>query len=167
MIYEATGNDDHFLPGRYFGPQDIAFINGINDELLDDVIQTTVLIFKICPSATEINIYGESSPTSGKQYFAPLEFVCLVDRADMTTDADDFGPDRKQNVAFKFMEKDLQKSNLFPQTGDLVLFNEMFHEIDDVVQQQFMGGQPKKSLSIIVNCHYTTLAKVDIVERQS
>ena len=112
-------------------------------------------------------MYGESSPQTGKQYFTPVEFTCLVDRADMSTEADDFGPDRKQNVAFKFMEKDLQDANLYPQTGDLVLFNEMFHEIDDVVQQQLLGGQPEKSFSIIVNCHYTTLAKVDIIERQS
>ncbi len=167
MIFEATGSNSPGLFGRYFGVQDIAFINGINDELLGDVIQTVVMVFKVCPTATQINIYGESDPKGGKQYFTPVEFVCLVDRADMTTDADDFGPDRKQNVAFKFMEKDLQNSNLFPQTGDLVLFNEMFHEIDDVVQQQLLGGQPEKSFSLIVNTHYTTLSKVDIVERQS
>lgn len=155
------------LPGRYFSERDISFINGINDELLGDVIQTEVTLFKMAADVTKANIYGESSPQTGKQYFPGIQLVCLVDRADMTTDADDFGPDRKQNVAFKFMEKDLQKLDFFPQTGDLVLFNEMYHEIDDVVQQQFLGGQPIKSFSIIVNTHYTSLSKVDLVERQS
>lgn len=155
------------LPGRYFSERDISFINGINDELLGDVIQTEVTLFKMAADVTKTNIYGESSPKTGKQYFPGIQLVCLVDRADMTTDADDFGPDRKQNVAFKFMEKDLQKLDFFPQTGDLVLFNEMYHEIDDVVQQQFLGGQPIKSFSIIVNTHYTSLSKVDLVERQS
>lgn len=155
------------LPGRYFSERDISFINGINDELLGDVIQTEVTLFKMAADVTKQNIYGESSPKTGKQYFPGIQLVCLVDRADMVTDADDFGPDRKQNVAFKFMEKDLQKLDFFPQTGDLVLFNEMYHEIDDVVQQQLMGGQPIKSLSIIVNTHYTSLSKVDLVERQS
>ncbi len=155
------------LPGRYFSERDISFINGINDELLGDVIQTEVTLFKMAADVTKTNIYGESSPQTGKQYFPGIQLVCLVDRADMTTDADDFGPDRKQNVAFKFMEKDLQKLDFFPQTGDLVLFNEMYHEIDDVVQQQFLGGQPIKSFSIIVNTHYTSLSKVDLVERQS
>lgn len=155
------------LPGRYFSERDISFINGINDELLGDVIQTEVAIFKLCPEATLINIYGESRPSAGKMYFPAVEVVCLVDRADITTDADDFGPERKQNVAFKFMEKDLQALNLFPQTGDLIFFNDRYHEMDDIVQEQFMGGQPDKSLSIIVNTHYTTLSKVDLVERQS
>ncbi len=155
------------LPGRYFSERDINFINSINDELLGDVIQTEVTIFKICADTTNTNIYGESKASIGKQYYPGIEIICLVDRADITTDADDFGPERRQNVAFKFMEKDLQKVNFFPQTGDLVLFNERYHEIDDVVQEQFLGGVPEKSFSIIVNTHYTSLSKVDIVERQS
>ena len=155
------------LPGRYFSDRDISFINGINDELLGDVIQTEVMCFKMCADATKTNIYGESSPESSKQYFPGVQFVCLVDRADITTDADDFGPDRKQNVAFKFMEKDLQAKNFFPQTGDMIHFNDRYHEIDEIVQEQFMGGIPDKSLSIIVNTHYTSLSKIDLVERQS
>ena len=155
------------LPGRYFSERDISFINGINDELLGDVIQTEVRLFKMAADQTSTNIYGESKADVGKQYFPGLDIICLVDRADITTDADDFGPERKQNVAFKFMEKDLQSANFFPQTGDLVLFNERYHEIDDVVQEQFLGGVPAKSFSIIVNSHYTSLSKVDLVERQS
>ena len=153
------------LPGRYFSEIDISFINGINNELLGDVIQTEATLFKMAADQTSTNIYGESKPSTGKQYFPGVELVCLIDRADMTTDADEFGPDRKQNVAFKFMEKDLQLCNFFPQTGDLVLFNAMYHEIDDVVQQQLLGGQPIKSFSVIVNTHYTSLSKVDLVSR--
>ncbi|HOS15593.1 MAG TPA: hypothetical protein PKX15_01000 [Bacteroidales bacterium] len=155
------------LPGRYFSERDIGFINGINDELLGDVIQTEVLIYAVCPEQTRINIYGESSPSSGKVFYPPVEVICLVDRADITTDADDFGPERKQNVAFKFMEKDLQEVDLFPQTGDIIFFNDRYHEITDVVQEQFLGGIPDKSFSIIVNTHYTSISKVDLVERQS
>ena len=167
MIYSNTGSINQSLPGRYFSQRDISFINGINDELLGDVIQTSVICFKMCADSTQTNIYGESSPKTGKQYFPGVQFVCLVDRADITTDADDFGPDRKQNVAFKFMEKDLQIVHFFPQTGDLVQFNDRFHEIDDVVQEQLLGGIPIKSLSVIVNTHYTSLSKIDLVERQS
>jgi len=155
------------LPGRYFSERDISFINGINDELLGDVIQTEVTLFKMYADATKTNIYGESDPKAGKQYFPGINVVCLVDRADITNDADDFGPERKQNVAFKFMEKDLQALNFFPQTGDVVYFNDRYHEIDDVVQEQFLGGIPVKSLSIIINTHYTSLSKIDLVERQS
>jgi len=155
------------MNGRYFSEMDVNFINQINDELLDDVIQSEVTLFKANADNTQTNMYGESKPSIGKTYYAGIDIICLVDRADISTDADDFGPDRKQNVVFKFMEKDLQSINFFPQSGDLIFFNARYHEIDDVVQEQFLGGQPDKSLSIIANCHYTRLSKVDVVERQS
>ena len=155
------------LAGRYFSERDINFINSVNDELLQDIIQLEVTLFKMYADATSTNMYGEANPAVGKSYYTGIDVISLVDRADISTDADDFGPNRKQNVVFKFMEKDLQKINFFPQTGDLVLFNERYHEIDDVVQEQFLGGQPDKSFSIIVNTHYTKLSNVNIVERQS
>jgi hypothetical protein len=155
------------LAGRYFSERDINFINSINDELMGDIIQTEVKIFKMYADATQTNIYGESNPSVGKTYYPGIDIISLIDRADISTDADDFGPDRKQNVVFKFMEKDLQKINFFPQTGDLVFFNERYHEMDDIVQEQLLGGQPDKSFSIIVNTHYTKLSTVNLVERQS
>lgn len=155
------------IPGRYFSIRDMGFINGINDELLQDVIQTEATIFRISPEATKVNQYGESSPSAGKQYFPGIDVVCLIDRAETSMDADDFGPNRKQNVVFRFMEKDLQLINLFPVTGDLIFFNDRYHEIDEVVQEQFPGGQPDKSFSIVCNTHYTNLSSVDILERQS
>lgn len=155
------------LAGRYFSERDIAFINGINDELLGDIIQIEVTVFRISPESTKINQYGESSPSQGKMYFPGIDVVCLVDRAETSMDADDFGPNRKQNVVFKFLEKDLQAINLFPQTGDMIFFNDRYHEIDEVVQEQFLGGQPDKSFSIVCNTHYTTLSSIDILERQT
>jgi hypothetical protein len=41
------------------------------------------------------------------------------------------------------------------------------YEIDNVVQEQFLGGQPDKSWSLIVNTHYTRLSKLNLVERQT
>lgn len=155
------------LAGRYFSERDISFINGINDELLGDVIQTEVTIFRISPESTKINQYGESSPSQGKMYFPGIDIVALIDRAETSMDVDDFGPNRKQNVVFKFMEKDLQAINLFPQTGDLIFFNDRYHEIEEAVQEQFLGGQADKSLSIVCNTHYTSLSTIEILERQT
>jgi len=155
------------LKGRYFSERDIRFINSINSELFDDVIQTEVTIYKISADITQINIYGESKASSGKVYYPGVEIVAIIDRAEIATGVDDFGPDRNQNVVFKFREQNLKNANLYPQTGDLVLFNERYHEINNVVQEQFLGGVPEKSLSIIVNTHYTKLSAIDLVIRQT
>lgn len=155
------------LKGRFYSARDINFINSINGELMGDVVQTEVTVFKLYADATATNIYGESKSSVGKQYYPGIEVTSFIDRADIDTDFDDFGPDRKQQVIFKFREAFLKAVNLFPQNGDLVLFNERYHEIDNVVQEQFLGGVDDKSFSIIVNTHYSRLSKVDLVQRQS
>ena len=156
-----------YLPGRYFSERDISFINGINDELLGDVIQTVATIFKICPESTKVNMYGESDQKAGKQYFPGIEVVCLVEREDISTEPSDFGPTRSQDSIFRFMEKDLQAVNLFPQNGDLIHFNDRYYMCDNIVQEQLLGGIPQKSFSIIVHGHYTSLSSIDLVERHT
>jgi hypothetical protein len=155
------------LKGRFFSVRDMGFMHSINGELMGDIIQTEVTIFKMAANVTTTNIYGESKASEGKTFFPGIEITALIDRAEIATDADDFGPNRKQNVVFKFREKMLKEINFFPQTGDLVLFNERYHEIDNVVQEQFLGGIDDKSFSIIVNTHYSRLSAVDLVVRQS
>jgi len=154
------------LLGRYFSVRDMKVINSFNGELMGDIIQTEVLIYKMAPSLMKSNIYGESSPESGKLYYPGVEATCLVDRADINTDYNEFGPDRSQAVVFKFRENVLKLVNLYPEIGDIVRFNERYHEIDNVVQEQFLGGQEDKSHSIIVNTHYSRLTKLSFVERQ-
>lgn len=155
------------LKGRYFSERDIRFINSISAELMGDIVQTEVTVYKMIADVTTTNVYGESKASVGKTYYPGIEITALIERAEIATNVDDFGPDRKQNVVFKFREKMLKLINFFPQTGDLVLFNERYHEIDNVVQEQFLGGVEDKSFSIIVNTHYTRLSAVDVVIRQS
>ena len=152
--------------GRFFSPRDLKFINSVNAELMGDIIQTEVFIFKICADQTKINVYGESDPQSGKIFYPGVECTCLIDRADIDTTYDQFGPDRNQTVVFKFREDNLKLVNLYPEVGDIVEFNKRYHEIDNIVQEQLLGGQPDKSLSIIVNTHYSRLSKLSLVERQ-
>ena len=49
----------------------------------------------------------------------------------------------------------------------MIKFNNRFHEVDNVVQEQFLGGIEDKSHSIITNTHYSRLSKLNFVERQS
>ena len=152
--------------GRYFSERDLKLVKHFNAELMGDIIQTQVFIYKICATQTQTNIYGETSPETGKVFYPGVECTCLIDRAEIDTSFDEFGPDRNQDVVFKFREDNLKLVNLYPEIGDVVEFNKRYHEIDNVVQEQFLGGQAEKSLSIIVNTHYSRLSKLSLVERQ-
>ena len=154
------------LLGRYYSQRDINLVNQFNAELMRDIIETLVVCFKICAAETRVNMYGEAAPTEGKSFFPGVELTSLIDRGDITTNDEGFGPDRDQTVVFKFRELALKDANFYPEVGDFILFNDRYHEVDNVVQEQFLGGQANKSHSIICNSHYTKLSKINLVNRQ-
>ena len=157
----------NYMPGRYYSPRDMRLLHSINSELYGDIIECVVQLFKIAINETPMNIYGESSPESGKSFYNGIDMTCMVEPEEISSDnAERFGPDRSQNIAFKFRERDCIKTNFYPEIGDLVFYNERYYEIDNVVQEQFLLGHPDRSWSIIVNTHYTRLSKLNLVERQ-
>ena len=154
------------LFGRYFSQRDINLVNQFNAELMRDIIETLVVCFKICAAETRVNMYGEAAPTEGKSFFPGIELTSLIDRGDITTNDEGFGPDRDQSVVFKFRELALKDSNFYPEVGDFILFNDRYHEVNNVVQEQLLGGQANKSHSIICNTHYSRLSQINLVDRQ-
>lgn len=153
------------LKGRYFSARDLRFIGSINGELMGDIIETLVTIFKISPNETKTNIYGETSQDTGKWYLPAIEISALVERSEMETEQDDFGPTRSQNHIFKMREKMCMEKNFYPEIGDIFYWNDRYYEVDNVVQEQLLGGQSEKSHSIICNTHYTKITSLNIVQR--
>ena len=154
------------LFGRYYSQRDINLVNQFNAELMRDIIETLVVLFKIAPNETNTNIYGEAVAAEGKSFYSGVELSSLIDRGDISTDDEGFGPDRDQTVVFKFRELSLRDASFYPEVGDLILFNDRYHEVDNVVQEQLLGGQSNKSHSIICNTHYSKLSKINLVNRQ-
>lgn len=154
------------LFGRYYSQRDINLVNQFNAELMRDIIETLVVCFKICAAETRVNMYGEAAPTEGKSFFPGIELTSLIDRGDITTNDEGFGPDRDQSVVFKFRELSLKDANFYPEVGDFILFNDRYHEVNNVVQEQLLGGQANKSHSIICNTHYSRLSQINLVDRQ-
>ena len=153
------------LKGRYFSARDLKLVASLNGELMGNIIEQIVQIYKICPNDTKTNIYGETSSESGKWYFPAIEISALVERSDMEAEFDDFGPNRSQNYVFKMREKMLQQLEFYPEIGDVIFFNDRYYEVDNVVQEQLLGGQPDKSHSIICSTHYTKYTSLNIAER--
>jgi hypothetical protein len=153
------------LRGRYFSQRDLNLVNSLNAELMGDIVEVLIQVFKISPTETKTNIYGETSAETGKWYMPAIQISSLVERADMTAEYDDFGPSRNQDYVFKMREKMLKQVNFYPEIGDIVLFNDRYYEIDNVVQEQLLGGQPDKSHSIICNGHYTKITSLNVLER--
>ena len=153
------------LRGRYFSQRDLNLVNSLNAELMGDIVEVLIQVFKISPTETKTNIYGETASETGMWYMPAIQISSLVERADMTAEYDDFGPSRNQDYVFKMREKMLKQVNFYPEIGDIVFFNDRYYEIDNVVQEQLLGGQPDKSHSIICNGHYTKITSLNVLER--
>ena len=155
------------LKGRYFSQRDLNLVNSLNGELMGDIVENLVLVFKISPEETKTNIYGETSQDTGKWYLPGIEISTLTERPEMSADYDDFGPGRSQTHVFKFREKMCIQLNFYPEMGDVVLWNDKYFTIDNVVQEQLLGGISEKSHSIICNSHYTKITGLNVIERNN
>jgi hypothetical protein len=153
--------------GRFNSPRDIRLFHSFNHEIMEDIVQSVATIFKICPEASPINIYGETAPEKGKVFFPGVEMTTRIKKNDINSNYDDYGPTRKQIINFVFLELDLKNVNLYPENGDVILFNTRYYEIDNVVQEQFLGDIEDNSFSIICHTHFTRLSKLSVVQRQS
>ena len=67
------------LKGRYFSTRDLNLINSLNGELMGEIIENLIQIFKICPNETKTNIYGETSSETGKWYFPAVQLSALIE----------------------------------------------------------------------------------------
>ena len=154
------------------GSRDISLFRTMNRELINDIIQTEIDYYKIILDQTVTNVYGESNK---KYYYEPLRLSCLIEKSEQDWSSDDFGPDIKQTFQYKFLKADLNDINLFPEVGDLILFNNDFWEVDTFVENQFFVGKKPEfaisedtqdfgvSLSIILGTHLSRIEKLNLV----
>lgn len=148
--------------GRYYSRRDVRFMNSLNGELMLDIIEQIIVVYKINPSQTKSTIYGEAMD---KIYYPGIETSCLVESDPQTTSYEGFGPDVKKGTIFRFHQKLCENKDLYPEIGDIVLWENAFFEISNIVENQFLGGQPEKNYSLLCNAHMTRKSKLNILPR--
>jgi hypothetical protein len=155
--------------------RDINLFLSVNNELLHDVISQQIGYYKIVLDETKSNLYGESTE---KMYLGPILISCLIERGDFDFTNDDFGPDVNRSVKYRFLKNDLVLANVVPEVGDVIMYNELYYEIDDVNQNQLILGKDNEyaysdglenfgsSWSIIVTTHYARPEKLGITKQR-
>jgi hypothetical protein len=123
---------------RFTLDRDIRFFEGISAELVDAVIQTTVVLYKLVVGESKTNLYGESL---NKTYYKGVETTSIIERDDTTANYEGFGSDTNQNVKFRFNRFTLKDNNFYPEIGDIIYHNEAYFEIDNVTEDQLIGGR--------------------------
>jgi hypothetical protein len=147
---------------RFALDRDISFFKSISRELVDAVIETTVVLYKLVIEDVKTNLYGESL---NKSYFQGLECTAVIERDDTSVSYEGFGPDSGQNVQFRFNRFTLEDKGFYPEIGDIIYHNDAYFEIDNVREDQLIGGQSGEKFSLIVSTFMTRRSTIQTEER--
>lgn len=131
---------------RFALSRDIKFFEGISKELVDAVIETAVILYKLVIEESKTNLYGESL---NKTYYQGVECTAVIQREDTQANYEGFGPDSSQIVEFRFNKFTLKEKDFYPEIGDIIYHNDGYFEIDNVREEQLIGGRTDEKFSII------------------
>jgi hypothetical protein len=137
-------------------------------------------------------MYGEN--VEGKFYIGPVLLSCLIERNDQVFPTSDLGVDLVYGIDVAFLKDDLLNknydfnidtefygANLVPQVGDIIMYQEGYFEVDNVVNNQlFVGKDPEYpnsinplnpglqnfgwDISILCKTHYVPQDRVNITK---
>jgi len=147
---------------RFALDRDINFFKSISKELVDAVIETTVVLYKLVIEDVKTNLYGESL---NKSYYQGLQTTAVIEREDTGVSYEGFGPDSGQNVEFRFNRFTLEDKGFYPEIGDIIYHNDAYFEIDNVREDQLIGGQSGEKFSIICSTFMTRRSSIQTEER--
>jgi len=137
---------------RFALSRDIKFFESIARELVDVVVETSVVLYKLIIEDSKTNLYGESL---NKTYYQGLECTDMIERESSTTDYEGFGADKNQLVEFRFNRFTLEEKGFYPEVGDIIFHNNGYFEIDNIREDQLIGGQVDNKFSIICSTFMT------------
>ena len=121
------------------GSRDIDLFRKLNKELINELIDVVVDIYKVDLSTTKEDVYGESTQ---KVYKDPVRVACLITGDDQAWGSDEFGSDVNQAATFAFLRDTLKDTaNIVLEVGDLIKWNANFWEIDGIAENQFVVGK--------------------------
>ena len=79
----------------------------------------------------------------------------MIERESATTEYEGFGADKNQLVEFRFNRFTLEEKGFYPEVGDIIFHNNGYFEIDNIREDQLIGGQVDNKFSIICSTFMT------------
>ena len=148
--------------GRFVTPRDFEFIQKVNRELMTEILDTVVILYKPHTEASRVNIYGESTQ---KVRYIGVTLQTKVRYPKNAPEQEGVGYDTTQRVDFHFVRRLLEEVDVRPEVGDLIFYNDLYYEIDNVVDTQLMANKPEFSMSILCYTHLTRKSGLNIEPR--
>ncbi len=151
---------------KFMLDRDLQLFRSFARELVDTVIENTCVLFKINLNETKVNLYGEAT---NKTWHPGVELFVLINKEPQTAAYEGFGPERNQNIEFRFDRLLCEERNTYPEIGDIIFFDNAYFEIDNTTEIQFVGGLPgdnsDRNWSIVCSTFMVSKSNLNIEER--
>ena len=91
--------------------RDVGTLLHIGRELVQDIVEQEILLYKVNLEETLDNIYGEATH---KVYWTPIKLNCLIKRGEQDWNSQDYGVDVNRSTDFAFYKEisEMQKLSL-------------------------------------------------------
>ena len=154
-----------------FGSEkDIKLFNTLNTELINNIIDTQVDVYKVSVADVNDNLYGENI---NKVYNPAVRVGCLVEFQDPVYVDAEYGTDIDQEANFSFLRDMLKETaNLVLEVGDIIEHDNSYWEIDKIIENQYVTGRNPdfdkntksfgSNFSVVCNTHRTRMSKLNI-----
>jgi hypothetical protein len=148
---------------RFVTERDFLFFQHINREIIQDVVDVEVILYKIILDETSVNIYGEAT---AKTRYKGMSVNALIRYPKMQAQTSEgYGYDvSQQEVEFRFARKLLQDVNVYPEVGDIIKYNDNYYEVNNVPEAQLIANRPEYNHTILCIAHLTRKSGLNIEE---
>jgi len=148
---------------RFVSERDFVFFQHVNKEIVADIIDVKVVLYKIIQDIVAVNIYGEST---AKSRYRGISLDAYIKYTKQTASGDaGFGYDAtQQDLEFRFVRKMLNDVDVYPEVGDIIGYNNNFYEIHNINEAQLIASRPEYNQSIICEAHLTRKSSLNIEE---
>ena len=159
--------------------RDASLIRSVNREFINRYVDTEIEWYKLSLDDTRENLYGESD---NKHYYQPMKLHCLTLKEPLDVVSDDFGLEGTRTGTFAFLRDDLKDKGAVIEIGDILWWDNEYHEIDVVHGSEYwLGRNPTTllgfttgeisefgySVSIVCDTHVTRRNRLNLVEVRS
>ncbi len=148
---------------RFVSQKDTEYFKQINNELVEEVIDLPIILYKLNIVETHTNVYGESPE---KAYHVGTQMAAMVSRQDKVPTTDGYVIDFNQTAMFSFLRTTCEEKNIYPEVGDIIEYDSSFWEINNAAENQLLVGQPFFNWAIICTTHLTRRSVLQLDERQ-
>lgn len=148
---------------KFLSERDVDYFRSINKEIIEDVIETPIILYKLNAVESLTNIYGEAP---SKNYHVGVQTFALIRREDKNPTSDGHILDFNQTAVFAFSRDKLEEINLYPEVGDIIDYDGSFWEINNAAENQLLADQPFFNWAVVCSCHMTRRSQLQLDERQ-